>query len=300
VDPDKKLLSKLVRAMKNTEQDPLRPLIDEYLVKRERRDLRSKRLKEYRVPLLPDVRPGGRLSPSAICGCKRLAAFKYAGVQGDERIDPDTELIFDDGNWRHHRWQATFLDMEALLGRERIRVLGIEDRVGDERLHIAGSLDVLLAIKVRRGNGMVWEKYLIDIKGINTYGFSRITMDNAAKSEHVRQVITYCKLRQIRRGLLLYENKNSNEIRVFQVPFNQKLWQEVEDWSLEVLDALEHKRLPPMHPECEGGTYLWEKCPYRRLCYGMEPAEARRETYVHFKGVDEAWAAGHEDWEERG
>lgn len=297
MDPDKKILSKLVKAMKHDERDPLRPLIDEYLVKRKR--LRKKRMREYRIPLVEDVRPGGRLSPSSICGCKRQAAFKFAGVRGEIRIDPDLELIFDDGNWRHHKWQATFLDMEYVLGRDRIRVLGIEERVMHEDLYIAGSLDVLLAIRVRRGDAMVWEKYLVDIKGINSQGFSRITMDNAPKAEHVRQVVTYLKLRRVTRGLLLYENKNTNELRTFKVPWSAKQFEEVEEWAEEVLVALRRRVLPPMHPDCEGGTYLWEKCPHRRLCYGMEVEEATRETYVHFKGVDEAWAAGHEAWEER-
>jgi hypothetical protein len=299
MDPDKKILSKLVKAMKADDKDPLRPLIDEYLVKRELPKYRKRRLKEYRVPMLSDVRPGGRLSPSSICGCQRLAAYKFAGVRGERRVDPDNELIFDDGNWRHHKWQANFRDMERLLGRERFRVISIEERVGDADLYIAGSLDVLLAIKVRRGDAWVWERYVIDIKGINVYGFSRITMDNSGKEEHVRQLITYCKLRGISRGLLLYENKNTNEIRTFKVVQNPELWREVQDWSREVIEHLEAGTLPPMHPDCEGGTYLWEKCPYRRLCYGCSVEEATTETYVHFRGVDEAWEAGHEAWEER-
>lgn len=297
MDPDKKVLSNLVKAMKREGRDPLRPLIDEYLIKRKR--LRKRRMRTYEIPVVEDVRPGGRLSPSSICGCKRMAAFKFAGVRGELRIDPDNELIFEDGNWRHHKWQAMFLDMEKVLGRDRIRVLGIEQRVSNEELYIAGSLDVLLAIRVRRGDGKVWEKYLVDIKGINSQGFSRITMDNAAKAEHVRQVVTYCKLRKVTKGLLLYENKNTNELRVFHVPFSEKLWGDVQEWSEEVIHALENEQLPPMHPDCEGGTYLWEKCPYRRLCYGCEPEVAQRETYVSFPGVEAAWKRGHEDWEER-
>jgi hypothetical protein len=119
-----KVIARLLKNMAEaTEGEPLSEAIEMYLLKRHRA---KRRLRSHTISMVPRPRPHGRLSPSSLGGCKREAAFKFLGVEGQVKIDPDLELIFEDGNWRHHKWQALFLDMQAVLGRKNFRVVSFE------------------------------------------------------------------------------------------------------------------------------------------------------------------------------
>lgn len=283
---DKEVLSKLIKRMKHKEVDPLRPLLDEYWMKR---DKSPARYLEHTIRIPDRPRPGGRLPPSSMGGCQRQAAFKFLGVRGRQKKDPDLQSTFDDGVWRHHRWNVIFLDMEQVLGRDRFRVVSIEQGVAIPNLYIAGTLDTVIWIK---GFG----KLLVDFKGINDRGFGYVTTHDEPKEEHVEQITTYLRARRLPRGLLLYENKNNQLTRSHLVTFDERIWHKVRDWCREVIYDIQRKRLPPMHPDCSGGNYLWEKCPFSHLCYGSKtPSQVRRLAYKNFEGLDKAWERGVED-----
>jgi CRISPR/Cas system-associated exonuclease Cas4 (RecB family) len=276
---DRQILSNLVKRMKNREADPLRPLLDEYLL---RREASGTRYEVHPSGLVSRFRPGGRLSPSAIGGCERQAAFKFLGVVGRRRLDPDLELIFDDGNWRHHRWQAIFLDMERVLGPKKFRVVSYEGHVKFPELFIAGNSDVVVEI-----NGV---RYVIDIKGIADWGFAYIYTNDAPKEEHVDQLHCYMAGEEVELGLLHYDNKNDQRTRTFVVKFDPERFDYIRRWCKRVVRSLINRELPPMHPECDAGNFLFEKCPYAGLCYGRKPEEQiLREVYVEFPGVKRAY-----------
>lgn len=281
---DVRILANLVKHMKLEEADPLTPMIDAYLIKRK---TSSRRLQEVTLPIPEKSRPGGRLSPSSIAGCQRQSMFKFLGVEAVNRIDPDTELIFEDGNWRHHKWQAMFADMQQVLGSKKFRLCSIEKPVSIPNLYIAGRYDALIKIRGKR--------YVVDFKGINDFGFSYVYREHKPKEEHVKQVLTYCVARGVRRGLLLYDNKNNQQFKVYQVSWDDEIWADVERWCERVLMHLERKTLPGRHHNCSAGTFLFEKCPFAPICYGAmkdEPERMRRMAFRDFKGIDAAWAEG--------
>jgi hypothetical protein len=205
---DKSLLSNLVKRMNRKDVDPLTPLIDKYYA---RRGTAPSRLRKLDLDLEERPRPGGRLSPSMMGGCQRAAVFKFVKMPAtSKRIDPETEAIFEDGNWRHHKWQSLFQDMERVLGSEVIRVISIEEDCEIDDLYVAGSLDLLVEIAD-------FGRLLIDIKGINDAGFQRVVAADAPLEKHVHQLITYLKARRINLGALLYENKNNQHWRCYLV-----------------------------------------------------------------------------------
>lgn len=281
---DLQILGKLVKRMKNGEKDPLRPLIDAYYMRRERA---PERLDEVTLQIRPRPRPGGRLSPSSLGGCQRAAVFQFTGTKGHKHIDPDSEAIFEDGIWRHHRWQSLFMDMERVLGRKTFRVIEIEKSVTIPDIYVAGSLDVTVYIK---GYGRI----VIDIKGINDAGFSRIVTTDAPLPKHVKQLITYEKARRVHKGLLLYENKNNQQLRNFLVHWDDEKWEAVQQWAEYVIDSLRRHKLPAKDLECQSGNFLYERCPFSHLCYGrLEHDELIELAYSTFVGVDRAWQRGH-------
>lgn len=285
---EERILANLIKHDLRVEQDPLTPLVDTYLL---HRDKSPERLRDYQIDMSQRPRPGGRLSPSKICGCERQAAFVFLGMPGRNMKDPEQELVFDDGNWRHHRWQATFLDMEKVLtwhfGKKVFRTLAIEEYVEIPELFIAGSLDVLVAIK--------GEKWVIDIKGINSWGFERVFKDHEPHEAHVLQLICYMRARRIPRGLLLYDHKDKNRTKIFAVRFDSKKWKEVTDWCDSILRKLNRLQLPPMSLECQGGNFLFERCAFSHICYGRKtPAQIKKRMYRDFDDLEAMWERGRE------
>lgn len=282
---DTAVISRLLRNMAEaTEGEPLSEAIDDYLLTRHRA---KRRLRRHVISMVPRHRPPGRLSPSSLGGCKREAVFKFLGVRGRVKLDPDLELIFEDGNWRHHKWQALFKDMQAVLGRDNFRVVSIESEAILPQMFVAGSLDVHIIVK-----GV---HYIIDIKGINDYGFKRVCVDqDAPMPKHVDQLLAYMKAKKVRRGIILYENKNNNHTKSFLVMFDKKTWREVVTWAEEVVTALDNQRLPNKHPECNQGQFAYRKCIFAHLCYGVhaDPVALRRRIYRNFVSVEAAWDAG--------
>lgn len=279
---EERVLSNLIKHMKRVEDDPLTPLIDTYYLKRDRA---KRRLRRYEINMEDRPRPFGRLSPSKICGCERQAAFAFVGMPGRKVVDPEQQGIFEDGNWRHHRWQATFRDMECVLGRKVFRVHSIEEAVEHDPLYVAGHLDACVSI-----HGMKW---IIDFKGINSWGFERVFRQHEPHPEHVLQLMAYMRARRVRRGILLYEHKDKNLTKAFVVRFTGKQWQEVNLWCNTVIKKIRNEDLPPMALGCQAGQFLFEKCPWSYVCYGEHNDEQiRKRMYRDFPGVEEAWEEG--------
>lgn len=281
---DNKVIARLLKNMAEaTEGEPLSEAIDRYLVKRH---TSRRRLRSHTITMVPRARPGGRLSPSSLGGCKREAVFRFAGVKGKKKIDPDLELIFEDGNWRHHKWQALFLDMQAVLGRKNFRVVSFESDAILPGLYVAGSLDVHIVVK-----GV---HYIIDIKGINDYGFKRVCIDqDAPMPKHVDQLVAYMKAKKVPRGIVLYENKDKNHVKCFLVTYDKTKWREVVAWCDSVISAMENRRLPAKHEDCNKGQFGYRKCMYAKLCYGDATKEELTElVYGSFISVEAAWDDG--------
>jgi hypothetical protein len=294
---DTRILDSIIKGIVSEEEDPLTALIDEYLIKRNLPKYRDRRIKKIVIDLEDRPRPGGRLSPSSICGCERQAALKFIGVDGVKRLDPDTELIFEDGHWRHHKWGYLFQDMEKVLGRKRFRVINIEYPVVLGPLFVAGHLDIEVKIKV---NGK-WIRYVIDFKGSNSWSYTKAYQNNAPDETYVKQLMTYMRGRKCHRGMLLYESKDRNVFNCFVVTFNEKEWAKIRRWCRRVIDQLERKKLPPKHPECNKGTFLYGRCQFKGLCFGnLTDRQLERQVYVDFPGVSKAWAKGHKEIEEHG
>jgi hypothetical protein len=271
-----------------TEGEPLSEAIEMYLLKRHRS---RRRLRSHRISLVPRPRPSGRLSPSSLVGCKREAVLKFLGVEGQLKIDPDLELIFEDGNWRHHKWQALFMDMQRVLGRKNFRVVSFESDAILPGLYVAGSLDVHIIVK-----GVA---YIIDIKGINDFGFKRVCIDqDAPMPKHVDQLVAYMKAKKVKRGIILYENKDKNQIKNFLVLYDKEKWREVVEWCDSVISSMENERLPARHPDCNRGHFGYRKCMFAKLCYGKKSGDELRDmVYEGFEGVEAAWENGFKELE---
>lgn len=285
---EKSILKSIVKHIQEKDHDPFTPLIDEYLTKRELPKYKARRLKEFSFEVLERPRPLGRLSPSSICGCERQAALKFLGVQGSKRIDPDTELIFLDGHWRHHKWDYMFLDMAAMFP-NKIRVLAIEEPIVVPDLYIAGSLDIHVQIKVNDR----WLRYVLDFKGANNWAFQFVHREHKPKYEHVLQVLPYMRANKCRRGGVIYDSKEKNHFYIFTFDFKKDEWREIIRWCDRVLAQIERHLLPRMHPDCARGNFWGDRCVYRGICYGQKNEDdIEEEIYASFTSLQDLWEEG--------
>jgi len=283
------VIGRMLDAMSAEEnQEPLTAAIERYLIKRSHS---HRRLRKHRISMIDRPRPAGRISPSGIGGCKRQAVFKFTGVPLKIKLDSRLELIFEDGNWRHHKWQALFHDMQRVLGRRHFRVVSIEARSVYPDLFIAGHLDAHLVIE--------GEHYIIDIKGINSFGYKRVVLETQAPMEHhTEQLIAYMKAKKVKRGIILYDNKDNQQYKCFRFNYSEEVWAKVVEWCDSVITSLENERLPPKHPDCNAGVFKYEHCGWRYLCYGRKTNDFLRElAYNHFTSVEAAWEAGFAEFE---
>lgn len=272
------------RLLQTRKQDRFTPLYDEYLLKR---DKSPNRLKTYEVVFGENsFRPPGRLSPSSMGTCKRRALFSFVAIKGFKVPDPVSQRIFDRGDWVHHEWKATCMDMEIVLGPERFKVLAVEKRATIKRLFIRGALDILVSIDEG-------EPEIIDVKTQNDRNYNW-KASNGPEEGHVKQITTYLKSQKLTRGLLLNDDKNTQNHRVDVIEFSEEVWRKIVRWCNDVLTAVGDGRVPPRHPDCEKGSYMARNCPYSKYCYGgMDKSELRD---MCFSGPKRSRMDGPEDW----
>lgn len=283
-----KILDTIVKHAKKEEDDPLTPLVEEYYLKRNLPKYVALRLKTFEIPVLDRPRPPGRISPSQAGGCARQATFSYTGFKGTRRTNPEQEAIFEDGKWRHHKWDYIFVEMAAMFP-NRFKVISIEESVTIEGFRIAGSLDAIVKIKCKGK----WRTYVVDFKGANSYAFEDAWRTQAPNPRYVAQILAYMKSKGKKRGLLLFESKDKNRWICYPVKMSEALWADVRLWAREVLAALEAEKLPPKDPECQGGTFLYNRCPFAKACFGkLTDRQLNRAVFVGFPGVDALWKEG--------
>lgn len=192
------MLDYLKRA--KTSDDWLVPLVEEWLV--ENGDVindYSEAEYEFLKKLLVEgtTRDKSVFSPSGATTCRRAQVIDKIVRPVRMETNPRLLAIFDDGYWRHMRWQMLFNKMGLAESAEQF------DSKGD--LDYGGSTDLILNIPE---HGRV----IVDIKGANASRWNNIANSRKPLFAHFIQVQIYMYITGIRTAILWYENKNTNEI----------------------------------------------------------------------------------------
>jgi CRISPR/Cas system-associated exonuclease Cas4 (RecB family) len=173
-------------------------------------------------------------------------------------------------------------------------VISIEEFVVIPELYVAGSLDAEVAIKMPNGK---WRRYVVDFKGINDRGFKWVTGTDEAKDDNIKQVLCYMKARALRRGILLYDNKNTNLPQTYTVDFSSPMWEEAVDWIETVIELVQSERMPAKDIRCKPGTIMYDSCPFRKICWSntTDTTDLKELAFgSSWQGIDVAWEKGME------
>lgn len=191
------------------------------------------------------------------CVREQVLSLLYEQLQG-ENVPVNLKRIFEEGNAIHEKWQRLFI--RGGLGKAE----DMDFSRFNKHYELSFTPDAIITI-----NG---EKYVVEIKSVNTYQFKPMT-EHASGTKQLR---FYMRLTGIHNGIVLCDDKNTQEFKVFVFHYDEKA-QEVTDHFVERLEAIrfyknrlidEHK-VPKRHPECTSyASKRCTKCNMRDVCWG--------------------------------
>jgi CRISPR/Cas system-associated exonuclease Cas4 (RecB family) len=120
-------------------------------------------------------------------------------------MEPRILMMFDHGDHIHQ------LIMKPLLGIRGVQVVAAEVNIPPQEL-ITGRADAILS------DGK--ELYVLDIKSINGQIFKSL---NEPKEEHINQIQLYLHFFKQKKGILLYVNKDTQELKEFLVDYDLEI-----------------------------------------------------------------------------
>ena len=142
--------------------------------------------------------------------CDRYLYLAFRGQLPQQEIASTTQRIFDTGSSLEDRMSKYFEKMGILKGREIV--------VRCDSPPISGRADFLLVHEEHT-------EVVLELKSINDKGFKNLY--SKPKPEHAIQLQIYLQLMDKPYGIVLYENKNDQKLKAFQVKRSPKEWKEV-------------------------------------------------------------------------
>lgn len=218
--------------------------------------------------------------PSEFYQCVRMLAYKYYKAENSDKIKPDLQRIFDNGHYMHDRYTQYFRDIGILQGVWVCsnplcgNAYGEDDKMGilepdhacekcgnknftykevkftDIEHMFSGSLDGILNVSKTF--------FVIDYKSMNSNSFSRLSKP---LDKHIIQVSVYMWAMGVDKAILLYENKDTQRIKIYEVNSDDLMVEKILKRALSLKVILEKKKLPKRpfkkdSPQCTSCHYF--------------------------------------------
>lgn len=178
--------------------------------------------------------------------CPRAVFFKFKKAPAEE-MEPRVLMMFDHGDHIHQ------LVMKPLLGIRGIQVVAAEVKIPPQEL-ITGRADAILS------DGK--ELYVLDIKSINGQIFKSLVQP---KEEHINQVQLYLHFFKQKKGILLYVNKDTQELKEFLVDYDPKIPQFLLEKLNDLKTKIEKNTVPDRIPEWPD-NWQCQYCQFKEIC----------------------------------
>lgn len=241
-------LSSTLKRIKANKDKIMTPIIDKWLVDHPEGIVVPPELMYIVEYLLsaPNADRSARFGASGRGRCLRRQVFDFMGMPGLRVHDPVQQNLFNDGTWRHIRWQLMGLLSGALTHVECSHEL--------PQYHLKVSCD---GEHVDQGygfelKGMSWMQKLLN-EGISDY--------------HMGQVHTYFLATGYDRFVYIAEDKRTQSWMEFVVR-QDPIWMKTVKGELNALsDAVEDQQLPPVLKACKASKGDdFHQCPYSTTC----------------------------------
>ncbi|OGZ72310.1 MAG: hypothetical protein A2998_03555 [Candidatus Staskawiczbacteria bacterium RIFCSPLOWO2_01_FULL_37_25b] len=176
--------------------------------------------------------------------CPRAVFFKFKNAP-HEPMDARIMRIFERGENMHR-------SIFNILYRLRLGVV-TEIPIPSQEI-ISGRADAILCV----GN----ENYVLDIKSINSMIFKRMT---APKEENVYQIQLYLHFFNIKKGILLYIDKDQQDMKEFFVDYDEQLCNSLLE-KFHALKAQVEKNMVPSRLADYPRNWQCSYCQFKEVC----------------------------------
>lgn len=191
--------------------------------------------------------------------CPRAIFFKFKEVPREE-MEARVLRMFDHGDYIHQ------LIMKPLLSIREIHVVASEVDIPPREL-IRGRADAIIS------DGK--EQYVLDIKSINSMIFKNL---ENPKEENINQIQLYLHFFKIRKGILLYVSKDTQDLKEFLVNYDSNLSQNLLNDLVQLKSKIDSNTIPvrlaswPKNWQCQ-------YCQFKEICQLTKPGEIKWENF---------------------
>jgi CRISPR/Cas system-associated exonuclease Cas4 (RecB family) len=178
--------------------------------------------------------------------CGRAVFFKFKNAP-KRSMDANILRLFDHGDYIHQ------LIMKSLLGARDIHVVASEVNIPPQEL-ISGRADAILST----GKAM----YVLDIKSMNSMVFRNLT---EPKEENIDQLQLYLHYFKIPQGILLYVNKDTQELKEFILDYNKNRALNLLSSLADLKKKIDSDILPPRLSDYPN-NWQCRYCQFQEIC----------------------------------
>lgn len=192
----------------------------------------------------------GAFHPSGLTRCKREQLFAYHDApKADFTHGAQLQNIFNDGTWRHARWQLMLTKIGVLHS--------VEVPVELPELRLTGSMD---------GQGTDDQgEWFFELKGTSR-PLNALEIEGPM-DDHVIQVNAYLLASGLDQAVIAYESKSNNDWIEIAITPDHESTTFVTDVLEELNDHVDNGTLPAILPDCaQGQGEQFASCPFRTHC----------------------------------
>jgi hypothetical protein len=192
------------------------------------------------------------ISPTDANQCPRKTYYSFIKAPA-EPFTAKELLIFSMGESIHLRLQKYLQDSKLQLQAER----RIEDFYKTMPIH--AYIDSICIIDN--------EPYIIELKSHKDWNYGNKCYLNEPKEEHIGQIQMYMHFTGIKKGIILYENKNTSELKEFEVLYDPEYTIKVLDELFLIWEQYQNKIEPNRNPEYQLSKYPCFYCKFVKHCF---------------------------------
>lgn len=141
------------------------------------------------------------------------------------KTDAKMRRIFDNGDRMHERYFKYFAEMGILIAAELTAV-------ENELFH--GRADCIITDKK--------DLWVVDLKSCSMWTFNKL---DDAQHDHKLQLQLYMYYLNIPRGMLLYENKNDQNMKIFKYELNRPMVEKIIEEFKVLKEQIDNNIVPP-------------------------------------------------------
>jgi len=228
--------------------------------------------------------------PSSWGACVRKTAFQYLNYPSVDTLEPRVLRIFDTGRSLEDRVRGFMIQNNIIYGKWKClicgHVAGEDEDIGilkpeycpgcqkensnenpilkyeeitlsSKEYNFRGSCDGIIVVNN--------DKHVLEIKSINENNFSNYLIK--PKTEHYIQINIYMWLSGVPRGIIYYENKNDQSLKLFNVNIDFALIEQIKKQAMSLVKILSKGEVPEIPCSKNRQCYACRYCGYKKHCW---------------------------------